>query len=469
VAIDESHCISVWGNDFRESYTKLNCIREWLPNTPILALTATASKKVREDICTKLSLKNPKMIVGHFDRPNLFISMLRHENNFMSQLTNLLDKYKNEYVIIYCKTRIDTEKVAEKLTKFGYDCLPYHAGLKNEERTDIQKRFINQEYKCIVATIAFGMGIDIKNIRLVVHYGCPKNIESYYQEIGRAGRDGKPSECYLFYSTKDFMLNKFFIDNIKNPNEKKYQQHEIKKIEKLIYSSDCRRLTLLKNFDDSYCTLTCDNCDNCKHKNILSTHDFTNDFYVLMSVLKTFNDRFGLTTLVNIINGKKLKNTSTEITKSNVFGLGTLNNVVHTYNWWKAAARLLINEGYIEERYISGKFGSVIKYTNKGAIWLNKNDLSQKIILTIPVEYKDLFKPSVISNNGKKWSTAEEEKLLSDIKTKSIKQMSDEFGRTEGSLKSRLKDIALRMHKQGKTKDEILLATTLTENQYALP
>ena len=235
VCIDEAHAVSTWGLDFRSSYTKLNLIKEWLPDTPVLTLTATASTKVREDIIEILNLDNPEIIVGNFDRPNLLIRVEQRDEEIMMSINTLLEKYKDEYVIIYCSTRDETELLASKITSIK--CKSYHAGINDKIRSKVQQEFIEGKIKCIIATIAFGMGINIPNVRLVIHNNCPKNLESYYQEIGRAGRDNKQSECVLFFSLKDFKTNRYFLQSITNPVQKVYQENQIKQIEKYLYSS----------------------------------------------------------------------------------------------------------------------------------------------------------------------------------------------------------------------------------------
>ena len=364
VCIDEAHAVSTWGLDFRPSYTKLDIIKEWV-NVPILTLTATASSKVRDDIQNILNMDNPLELIGNFDRPNLFIKILPKKNNIVEDIGELLKKYKNEYIIIYCKTRDETEKIAELINKSGIECFAYHAGLNSNIRNDTQQNFNDGTYKCIVATIAFGMGINIPNVRLVIHYNCPKNIESYYQEIGRAGRDGKPSECYLFYSNKDFVVNRYFLKSIQNPVYKNYQEEQVRFIEKYIYTTECRRKIILQNFNQEI--ENCTNCDNClKNKKDIVKIEYSHQLYLFLGLLKRINDKFGITTIINILLGK---GSIKDILKTNVeFGEGlTFGNL----EWWKIFTRTLINEDLIKENQVTGFFGSTLCLTTKGLKLIN--------------------------------------------------------------------------------------------------
>ena len=367
VCIDEAHAVSTWGLDFRPSYTKLGVIKEWV-DVPILTLTATASTKVKDDIRSILKLDNPLELVGNFDRPNLFIKVLPRKDgkNIMEDLAPLLKKYKNDYIIIYCKTRDETEKVAEIINNYGISCFAYHAGLNTDVRNDTQQNFNVGIYKCIVATIAFGMGINIPNVRLVIHYNCPKNMESYYQEIGRAGRDGLPSECYLFYSNKDFLVNRYFLKSMTNLEYKAYQEEQIRNIEKYIYTSDCRRKLILKSFNQTL--LSCSNCDNClKTKSNNSTKkNYTKQTYLLLSLIRRINDKFGTGTVVNVLLGKnKVKDylkSFDEFNKGVTFG---------KEDWWKLFVRTLINNDLIIEKQVSGAYGSTIGLTANGLELIN--------------------------------------------------------------------------------------------------
>jgi ATP-dependent DNA helicase, RecQ family len=420
IAIDEAHCVSVWGNDFRESYKKLDNIRKIVPSIPILAMTATASLKVRDDISKQLKLNNPHVVVGSFDRPNLYISVQHTSSNIRADIEHLLHKFPNDYSIIYCKTRDDTDKIAEIVNSCGIKCYSYHAGLTNYDRTMIQKKFIDGEYKCIVATIAFGMGIDIPNIRLVIHYGCSKNIESYYQEIGRAGRDSKNSECYLFFSSKDFTLNRTFANDIKNDREREYQLQQIKIIEKFVYTNDCRRKFLLEAFNEVYKSNECNNCDNClkkKSKTIqIQPQDFTDQAFKIIGLIHTLEGNFGSLKYINILRGSEAKNVINY--KNNIFyGKGMDQSI----NWWKAFIRLLINEDYLEERGIkSKKFMTLLNLTKKSIKWItfNKKSLELPKIILIPSE--DMLNSYKNTQNNLKTNDSQLSKQASKNKNNKI-------------------------------------------------
>jgi RecQ family ATP-dependent DNA helicase len=377
VCIDEAHAVSTWGLDFRSSYTKLNLIKEWLPNTPVLTLTATASTKVREDIIEILNLDNPDIIVGNFDRPNLLIRVEQRDNDIMTSINTLLEKYKDEYVIIYCSTRDETDLLASKITSIK--CKSYHAGINDKIRSKVQQEFIEGKIKCIIATIAFGMGINIPNVRLVIHNNCPKNLESYYQEIGRAGRDNKLSECVLFFSLKDFKTNRYFLQSITNPVQKVYQENQIKQIEKYVYSNECRRKVILQSFGQNISS--CQNCDNClkfiNNKNLKINQnliDYTKQVYILLNALYRINDKFGCGMLINILLGKgsKVKKWMLQYSEYGT-GLSFGNE-----EWWKNLIRLMINDDLIQENQVTKSFFTTFSLTKKGI------DLRNKLIELYP-------------------------------------------------------------------------------------
>jgi RecQ family ATP-dependent DNA helicase len=264
IAIDEAHCISEWGHDFRPEYRNLKQLRTLFPNTPFMALTATATQKTREDIIKQLNLNAPKIFIGSLNRQNLTFTVRRKQTIF-KKLLNLLRKYNNESVIIYCFSRKDTENLALQLQDAGLKALPYHAGLDKNVRKQTQDKFIKDDISIIVATIAFGMGIDKSNIRLIVHYTFPKSIEGYYQEIGRAGRDGLPSECVMFYSYNDRFKHDYFISQITDPAVKHVAETKLGQIIDYCERKICRREYLLNYFGEKSHQDNCNTCDNCLH------------------------------------------------------------------------------------------------------------------------------------------------------------------------------------------------------------
>lgn len=260
IAIDEAHCISAWGHDFRPAYTNLGYLKNRFPSTPILALTATADKATREDISQQLNLKNAKTFISSFDRKNLSLEV-RPALDRIKQIIDFINKKPTEAGIVYCLSRKTTEELAEKLQKAGINAKAYHAGLDNETRSKTQDEFINDDCQVVCATIAFGMGIDKSNVRWVIHYNLPKNIEGYYQEIGRAGRDGLPSETILFESYGDVVqLQKFASQGLN-------AEVQLAKLERMRQYADalsCRRKILLSYFGELV-TENCGNCDICKN------------------------------------------------------------------------------------------------------------------------------------------------------------------------------------------------------------
>ena len=358
ICIDEAHTVSVWGLDFRVSYTKLKIIREWTSKIPILTLTATASEKVKIDIINILQLKNTKEITGDFNRENLSLNVHKKDDK---KFYELLNQYKDEYIFIYCSTRKATEKLEKDINKKGIPCKAYHASLAN--KNEIQNDLIKGKFKCIAATIAFGMGINIPAVRLVIHYNCPKNIEGYYQEIGRAGRDGKTSECHLFYSQKDFQTNEFFIDQVKSSDHRKYQKEQLTFMKDYIYATTCRRKILLKGFEQDL-KEPCNNCDCCL--TIKSQKDYMKQLYLYLSVLHKIDEKFGLLMGINILLGKE-KKVKPWMTNYNEFGLGVQ---FGKEKWWRDFIILLTENNYIYNQNIAGSFGSIICMTSKAKEYL---------------------------------------------------------------------------------------------------
>jgi len=262
IAIDEAHCISEWGHDFRQEYRNLRFLKDSFSTVPIIALTATATLKVKEDILKQLSLNNPQIFVSSFNRENLNLIVRRKKNTF-NQILNLLKKHKNESVIIYCFSRKDSEKIAQNLRENGFNALPYHAGLGNEVRKKNQEMFIKDKVNIIVATIAFGMGIDKPDVRLIIHHTFSKTLESYYQEIGRAGRDGLPSDCVLFYSYGDKRKHEFFIKQIMDEFVQKKSRDQLRIMMNYCDCTYCRRRYILRHFGEYMQESNCNGCDIC--------------------------------------------------------------------------------------------------------------------------------------------------------------------------------------------------------------
>ena len=304
IAIDESHCISEWGHDFRPDYRNLIMLRNIFPEVPAMALTATATKKVREDIICQLSLAKAKIFISSFNRPNLSYAVLPKKNSY-DQLINLLREQQHESAIIYCFSRKDTEHLAADLRQEGFKALPYHAGLESEARRTNQEKFIRDEAQIIVATIAFGMGIDKPDIRLVIHYHLPKSIEGYYQETGRAGRDGLPSQCVLFYSYADTIKQQYFIRQIENEAERKNAYRKLDQMVEYCELTTCRRHYLLAYFGEDYQHEKCGGCDIClsPKKEI----DATIISQKIMSAIIRTGQRFGINYIIDVLHGAKNK------------------------------------------------------------------------------------------------------------------------------------------------------------------
>lgn len=303
-AVDEAHCISEWGHDFREDYRTLNLLKKEFPFLPIIALTATATDQVADDIAEQLGIPNMKRFVSSSNRPNLTYRVERKTNAF-PKLVSWINKFKGESVIVYCFSKKETDSVAEKLCQQGFNARPYHAGMNAMQRTKNQRDFITDKVDIITATIAFGMGIDKPDVRLVVHYSLPKTIEGYFQETGRAGRDGIESECVLFYGAGDQFNQKYFIEQIEDPFQKEKRYEQLNQMVAYCELRKCRRKQLLNYFGEEFDSKNCSGCDVC-----LKTETQFDAAEVTQKILKAIYEtggRFGGSHIINVLMGRNQK------------------------------------------------------------------------------------------------------------------------------------------------------------------
>lgn len=349
VAIDEAHCVSQWGHDFRVSYKNIKKFISLLNKRPVLAaFTATATKEVREDIVKLLGLKAPKVFITGFNRENLEIEVLKGVNK-KSYVLDYVENNKNESGIIYAATRKECDSIYSYLKDKGYSVGVYHAGLTNEERARTQEDFVYDKINIIVATNAFGMGIDKSNVRFVIHYNIPKNIEGYYQEIGRAGRDGEPSTCILLFSPSDIHTQKYLIDiGIQNPNRKVNEYKKLQTMVDLVYTTSCYKCFILNYFGEET-EKKCNNCSNCNSKGELV--DKTLDAQKVLSCIYRMKRPYGTTMIVEVLRGstnKKLKSLGLD----EISTYGIVKN--YTKDQLKEFINTLVSHKFID--YIEGEF-----------------------------------------------------------------------------------------------------------------
>ena len=302
VAIDEAHCVSEWGHEFRPAYRELANLRVAFPDATLIALTATATQQVRADILSQLGLRDPQTFVSSFNRPNLTYSIVPKERD-LSGLMTLLEKYRGESVIIYCGTRRDTEEMAQTLTEQGFSAEAYHAGLDPDVRRATQERFIRDRTSIVVATIAFGMGINKPDVRLVVHYDLPKSVESYYQETGRAGRDSLPAECVLFYSYAGKSRQEFFINQLADREEQVRTRQRLDQVISLCTLGSCRRRFVMEYLGEEWPEVNCGACDNCTQPR--EQYDATEIAQKILSAVIRTGERFGAAHVIEVLRGSK--------------------------------------------------------------------------------------------------------------------------------------------------------------------
>lgn len=307
VAVDEAHCISAWGHDFRPEYRQLSLLRTIFPRVPFIALTATANEQVRRDIIAQLKLENGKTFCSSFNRPNLTYEVRPKKQSF-PQLISLLKERRGSSIVIYCVSRKDTERLAEGIQAEGFEAAAYHAGLAPEIRARVQDRFLRDDVQIIVATIAFGMGIDKPNVRLVVHMDLPKSVEGYYQETGRAGRDGLPSSCVLFYSPGDRFKQDYFIDQLTQEEERERARRQLLDMIRYSETRSCRRAHLLRYFGEVWSQDRCENCDRCLTPAVQQDErDYTHEVSVLLRIIESLQSGYGTDQVLAIARGANVK------------------------------------------------------------------------------------------------------------------------------------------------------------------
>lgn len=374
LAIDEAHCISEWGHDFRPEYRRLAELRQHFPDVPLMALTATATERVRLDIVKQLHLRDPQRYVASFNRPNLSYRVMVKSKAY-EQVLRFVNARANESGIVYCQSRKSAETVAARLRADGVLAKPYHAGLDANERSVNQELFLRDEVRVICATIAFGMGINKPNVRFVVHHDLPKNVEGYYQETGRAGRDGLPSECLLLFSAGDAVKYSRFIEEVSDEKQRQIATTQLRQMVDFAERRECRRASLLRYFGEEFGEVNCGGCDNCLTPR--ETYDGTLAGQKFLSCVYRVREKsginFGINQIVEVLAGAETENIiKWDHHTVSTYGIGKELSRVE----WRGIGRELIRLGYL--RQVPEKF-NVLQLTDQGQAALRER---QSIRLT---------------------------------------------------------------------------------------
>ncbi|MEB3120202.1 MAG: DNA helicase RecQ [Snowella sp.] len=340
-AIDEAHCVSEWGHDFRPEYRQLSQLRQQYPQIPIFAFTATATKRVQKDIIDQLKLHKPSVHLTSFNRPNLYYEIIPKEKRSYEQLLKFIKTLKGSG-IIYCMSRKMVDEISDRLQEDGIKALPYHAGMGDENRRMNQTQFIRDEVRIIVATVAFGMGINKPDVRFVIHYDLPRNLESYYQESGRAGRDNEPAKCLLFFSFGDLKKIEYIIQQ-KAPSEQQKSRQQLRQIVDYSEGLACRRTIVLRYFGEDF-SGNCGNCDNCCYPRPLE--DWTIEAQKFLSCVARCKERFGMMHIIDVLRGsRKQKIEQYQHHLLSTYGIGK----DRTLDEWKQLGVFLIHQGFLDE------------------------------------------------------------------------------------------------------------------------
>ena len=383
-AIDEAHCVSQWGHDFRTDYLELNLLHEEFPGVPRIALTATADKRTREEIISRLELRQASQYFAGFDRPNIRYTIAIKHNPRNQLLRFLKNEHLNDAGIIYCLSRKKTEETATWLSKQGFEALPYHAGLSPKIRTEHQSRFLRDDGVIIVATIAFGMGIDKPDVRFVAHMDLPKTIESYYQETGRAGRDGLPADAWMVYGLQDVIKLRQMLDSAGGSEEhKRLEAHRLNAMLALCEITSCRRHALLMHFDEQSAE-HCGNCDTCLTP--VDTWDGTEAAQKALSVVFRTGQRFGVNHLIDVLRGIETdKIFQFDHHQLQVYGIGTEIDK----NQWHSVFRQLMARGYISvelDRFGGIRLEEKCRALLRGEETIElRRDIKQKVVKKLTV------------------------------------------------------------------------------------